>query len=48
MAWTNLLNALFLAGKPILGSTGVALRDNLLAAFAGNAGAPRLMDAAHP
>lgn len=29
MAWTTLLNALFLPGKPILGSTGVALRDNL-------------------
>ena len=30
-SWTNLLNALFVSGKPILGSTGVALRDNLVA-----------------
>lgn len=30
-SWTALLNALFLPGKPILGSTGVALRDNLQA-----------------
>lgn len=30
-SWTSLLNALFTSGKPILGSTGVALRDNLIA-----------------
>lgn len=41
-AWTNLLNALFLPGKPILGSTGAALRDNALAIAEGAAGAPRV------
>lgn len=30
-AFTTLLNALFIPGKPILGSTGSALRDNALA-----------------
>ena len=46
MAWTNLLNALFLPGKPILGSTGVALRDNLVSACNGDAGAPRILGGA--
>lgn len=48
MAWTNLLNALFLPGKPILGSTGVALRDNLVSALTGDAGAPRILADAFP
>lgn len=30
-SWTTLINALFIPGKPILGSTGVSLRDNLQA-----------------
>lgn len=42
MAWTTLLNSLFLPGKKILGSTGMALRDNLVAALQGDAGAERL------
>lgn len=42
MAWTTLLNALFLPGKPILGSTGAALRDNLASVAAGDPGAPRV------
>lgn len=46
MAWTTLINALFLSGKPILGSTGVALRDNLAATVAGDSGAPRIQFAA--
>lgn len=37
MAWTTLLNALFLPGKPIIGATGAALRDNIIAAFEGDA-----------
>ena len=41
-AFTTLLNALFIPGKPILGSTGSALRDNPLAMFEGDASAPRL------
>ena len=36
-AFTTLLNALFLPGKPITGITGSSLRDNLLAAFEGDA-----------
>ncbi len=36
MAFTTLINALFLPGKPILGSTGLALRDNLDAFMAGD------------
>lgn len=36
MAFTTLINALFLPGKPILGSTGLALRDNLAAFMAGD------------
>lgn len=42
-AWTTLINALFLPGKPILGSTGVALRDNLQATTEGATGAPRII-----
>ena len=44
--WTNLINAIFLPGRPILGSTGVALRDNMIAIAEGAAGAPRIEDAA--
>lgn len=40
--WTNLINALFLPGRPILGSTGIALRDNIIAITEGADGAPRL------
>ena len=47
-AWTTLLNALFIPGKPILGSTGAALRDNLAATMEGAAGAPRLQLEALP
>lgn len=42
MAWTNLINSLFLPGKPILGSTGLALRDNPIAIAQGTSGAPRI------
>ena len=45
-AWTNLINALFLPQKPILGSIGLALRDNVVALAAGSAGAPRIQTAA--
>ena len=41
-AFTTLLNALFLPGKPILGSTGSALRDNIAASMEGASGATRL------
>lgn len=40
MAWLTLINALFLPGKPILGSTGIALRDNIEAGHRAAAGAP--------
>lgn len=43
MAWTTLLNALFLPGKPITGATGTALRDNPIAIAEGEAGAPRIL-----
>jgi hypothetical protein len=46
MAWTSLANALFLVGKPITSSTGIALRDNPSAIAEGASGAPRIMDAA--
>lgn len=36
MAWTTLINALFLPGKKILGSTGMALRDNIIAVLMGD------------
>lgn len=36
-AFTTLVNALFLPGKKILGATGMALRDNILAAMEGDA-----------
>lgn len=42
MAFTALINALFLPGKPILGSTGLALRDNIAATAEGATGAPRV------
>lgn len=42
MAFTTLINALFLPGKPILGSTGLALRDNLDAFMSGD---PSIVDA---
>jgi len=38
--WTTLVNSLFLPGKKILGSTGMALRDNLIAVFEGDTTAP--------
>jgi hypothetical protein len=41
-AFTTLVNALFISGKPILGSTGAALNENLAAAMEGAVGAPRL------
>lgn len=47
-AWTTLLNALFIPGKPILGSTGAALRDNLAATMEGAAGAPYAQVGWHP
>lgn len=40
--WTNLINAIFLPGRPILGSTGVALRDNMIAIAEGAPDAPRI------
>lgn len=43
MAWTTLVNTLFLPGKKILGSTGMALRDNLAALAEGLTGAPRVL-----
>ena len=46
MSWTTLINALFLPQKPILGSIGLALRDNVVALAAGSAGAPRIQTAA--
>lgn len=42
MAWTNLINAIFLPGRPVLGSIGVALRDNPIALAEGAPGAPRI------
>jgi hypothetical protein len=48
MGWTTLLNAVFLPGKPILGSTGAALRDNIPAAAHGEAGAPITGAGWHP
>ncbi len=42
MAFTTLINALFLPGRPILGSTGQALRDNIAATAEGATGAPRV------
>ena len=41
-SWTNLVNATFIPGRPILGSTGLALRDNLAAFIEGAASAPKL------
>ena len=46
MAWTNLLNSLFLVGKPITSAQGLALRDNPLAIAEGSAGAPRVQGVA--
>lgn len=46
MAWTTLLNAIFAVDKPITSSTGLALRDNPVAIANGDAGAPRIQDAA--
>jgi hypothetical protein len=40
MAWTTLPNSLFLPGKPILGSTGAELRDNIASAASRDSGAP--------
>ena len=47
MGWTTLLNSLFLPGKPILGSTGAALRDNIVSVPKGEPGAERIVGAAH-
>ncbi|NBW12552.1 MAG: hypothetical protein EBR82_31455, partial [Caulobacteraceae bacterium] len=41
-SYTTIPDATFLASKPILGSTGIAMRDNPLAMFEGATGAPRL------
>ena len=41
-AHTDLPNSLFLQDKPILGSTGMALRDNPIAISEGAPGAPRI------
>jgi len=42
VAWTTLINSIFLPGKKILGSTGMALRDNPVAIAEGATGAPRV------
>lgn len=42
MAWTTISNALVAVGAKPFATTIQALRDNLPAAFAGDAGAPRL------
>jgi hypothetical protein len=46
MAWTTLLNSLFLVGKPITSAQGLALRDNPVAIAEGSAGAPRIYQGA--
>jgi len=46
MAWTTLLNSLFLVGKPITSAQGLALRDNPVAIAEGLAGAPRIYQGA--
>lgn len=48
MAWTNLANSIFLVGKKITSSTGLALRDNLLAALRGEPAAPYVAAGWHP
>ena len=48
MPWTSLVNALFLPGKKILGSTGMALRDNAIAIAEGASGAPITAAGWHP
>jgi hypothetical protein len=48
MAWTNLPNSIFLVGKKITSSTGLALRDNPGAAMRGNTGAPYAAAGWHP
>lgn len=47
-AYTTLTNATFLPGKPILGSTGSALRDNPLAMAEADSTAPVNQTAWHP
>lgn len=47
-AHTDLPNSLFLQDKPILGSTGMALRDNVAAAAEAATGAPVLVAGWHP
>lgn len=42
MAWTTIADAIFAVGKPILGITGLALRDNVTALANGDAGAPKV------
>lgn len=42
MAWTTLLNSLFLVGKPITSAQGLALRDNPVAIAEGAPNAPRV------
>ena len=46
MAWTTLINALYLPGKKILGATGMAMRDNLQAVADGDPAAPKVKDLA--
>jgi len=47
-AHTDLPNSLFLQDKPILGSTGMALRDNVAAAAEAATGAPVVVAGWHP
>ena len=48
MAWSNLINALFLVGKPITSSQGLALRDNVISARKAEDGAPYEVTSWHP
>jgi len=47
-AHTDLPNSLFLQEKPMLGSTGMALRDNVAAAAEAATGAPVVVAGWHP
>lgn len=46
MAWTDLLNSVLAHKKPVTLQIMRALRDNVIAAFAGDSGAPRLVTSA--
>jgi hypothetical protein len=46
--FTTLLNAVFLPGRPILGSTGIAFRDNIVAGLECDPTAPVNMAGWHP